>query len=64
MLQYDGVEQLTATYIPTKKNMQVAEFYDSMGFELVESLPNGEKRYMMSINGILGIEDYYTINEK
>ena len=64
ILQYDGVEQLTATYIPTKKNMQVAEFYDSLGFELVESLPNGEKRYMMSINGILGIEDYYTINEE
>lgn len=64
MLSHEGMQMLTASYIPTAKNSQVAEFYDKCGFLLV-SEQDGTKNYSVNIDSLnLGIEDYYHITVK
>ncbi|MDR1726007.1 MAG: HAD-IIIC family phosphatase [Bacteroidales bacterium] len=41
-LQQNGTVKLTATYIPTLKNAQVAEFFDKCGFTFVKN--DGERK--------------------
>lgn len=43
-----GYQTLAADYIPSKKNKQVEDFYDKLGFNLIENI-NGVKRYMLNI---------------
>lgn len=47
------VKKVSASYIPSAKNIQVADFYDRNGF-VCESLSNGEKHYtyILSSNNI------------
>ncbi|HEY1952398.1 MAG TPA: HAD-IIIC family phosphatase [Gemmatimonadaceae bacterium] len=42
-----GATEIRASYIPTAKNAQVREFYDQLGFSLVES-SDGVRRYHAS----------------
>jgi FkbH-like protein len=43
-----GYQTLTADYIPTKKNVQVEDFYDKVGLNLIENI-DGTKRYSLNI---------------
>ena len=43
-----GYQTLTADYIPTKKNAQVEDFYDKVGFSIIENI-DGAKRYKLNI---------------
>ena len=55
---------LTASYIPTAKNAQVADFYEKIGFSLM-SEKNGIKNYSLKLSNVnLQIEDYYHITIK
>ena len=60
MLYNSGVNEVKAQYIPTAKNRQVSEFYDKLGFEVVDVI-EGTKEYKLSLTGELTIEDYYKI---
>lgn len=63
-LKEDGIDTVKATYFPTAKNAQVADFYDRCGFDLV-SENNNEKSYQINLkNANLDIEQYYHINLK
>ncbi|MEG3030545.1 MAG: hypothetical protein RR827_09145, partial [Oscillospiraceae bacterium] len=43
-----GVHSITASYIPSAKNVIIKDFYESVGFEVVSD--NGsEKRYAFNI---------------
>jgi FkbH-like protein len=43
-----GYQTLTAEYIPTQKNEQVEDFYDKVGFNLIENI-DGTKYYSLNI---------------
>jgi FkbH-like protein len=61
-LRSQGLTEIRATYLPTAKNAQVADFYDKCGFALV-SEKEGEKSYMIDlVQADLDIEKYYHIN--
>ena len=63
-LQKQGLTELKATYLPTAKNAQVADFYDKCGFVLV-SENEGAKSYKLDLaNADLEIEKYYHIKMK
>ncbi len=58
--RYNGV--LTAQYIPTAKNEQVAEFYERMGMKLERTIDGGMKEYSAQIETLdTTIKDYYKI---
>jgi len=63
LLVQQGISKVTATYIPTAKNAQVADFYDKLGFIPV-SESNGIKLYELRLNATMEIPDYYAINIK
>ena len=57
-------KELKATYIPTEKNGQVADFYDKVGFELVSTEGSGTKHYKADVQALdLTIKDYYKIEK-
>lgn len=43
-----GYQKITSSYIPTKKNEQVQDFYDKVGFNLIENT-DGNKYYSLNI---------------
>src|SRR5262249_20379102 len=43
-----GSNALRASYVPTRKNMMTAEFYDANGFEVVGKGGDGSKKYRYS----------------
>ena len=45
----NGVERLTATFIPSAKNKIVAEHYDALGFSLVMEHEDGSKNYTLDL---------------
>ena len=47
-----GCEELRAKYIPTKKNRLVENFYEDVGFKLIDQLPCGMKSYSMKVTTI------------
>ena len=47
-----GVATLYARYLPTAKNAMVSELYDSLGFERTHDLPDGERRYRLSVDAV------------
>ena len=58
--RYNGV--LTAQYIPTAKNGQVAEFYERMGLKIERTNDEGVKEYSAQIETLdTTIKDYYNI---
>jgi FkbH-like protein len=62
-LKNEGVEQITATYIPTEKNGQVKDFYEKMGFILSAVSEEGEKKYLCTMDRIeILISNNYKIN--
>lgn len=60
-LRTDGVTRVWASYLPTAKNSQVADFYDRQGMTLVEE-NEGARRYSLMLDRVLPVPDYYTIN--
>ncbi len=64
LLKKQGVETITATYAPTAKNIQVADFYDRCGMELLETdQATGLKHYRLSLaSADLTVQDLYHIN--
>jgi predicted enzyme involved in methoxymalonyl-ACP biosynthesis len=61
MLYSEGIEKVTATYIPTAKNHQVSEFYEKVGFEKLDE-KDGIKEYKYTLCEPSIIEEYYKIN--
>ena len=56
---------LNATYIPTAKNGQVADFFEKCGFDVLASDEDGAKHYVSFLeDDDLKVEDYYHINNK
>ena len=65
MVKSTGTNKVNATFIPTLKNKQVADFYDKNGFEIQSEEPDGTKHYAISLEGVgLEIENYYQIEYK
>ena len=62
-LYSEDVKEVKATFVPTAKNAQVADFYDRMGFNLV-SEKDGVKEYRLELAGMFDIKNYYTIQYK
>ena len=60
-LREQGNNSFTACYIPTKKNVQTADFYDKIGFSLDEE-KDGQKNYHVVLEKEIPIKDYYHIN--
>ena len=51
-----------AEYIPSVKNSQVADFYDKLGFEMVEEKHDGSKKYLCQfVDMNWDVESYYEI---
>lgn len=56
---------LNATYIPTAKNGQVADFFEKCGFDVLASDEDGTKHYVSFLkDDDLKVEDYYHITIK
>lgn len=53
-----GYVSLIANYIPTSKNIQVAEFYDNLGFKLEKELED-LKQYSLNINNYTPKQNEY-----
>jgi len=65
MLKESGVVTVNATYLPTAKNAQVADFYDRCGFPCVAENADGSKEYALDLKSAdLEIEKYYHLNLK
>lgn len=60
ILYESGVRQVEAMYIPTAKNLQVANFYEGIGFKLLEE-KEGEKLYQKELATPITAESYYNI---
>ncbi|MBO4315759.1 MAG: HAD-IIIC family phosphatase [Prevotella sp.] len=63
LLYNNGVKTITACYVPSAKNTQIAHFYDHLGFTLTED-NTIEKKYKIILSGDLPIKEYYHINLK
>lgn len=64
-LREQGITELRASYIPTLKNSQVAEFWDKCGFKCISSDADAKKSYKLELDSVkLEIQDYYHINLK
>lgn len=62
-LKRKGIKKIIATYMLTYKNEQVSNFYDKMGFHLINKT-NEIKTYILETsNQQFEIENYYTIKE-
>jgi FkbH-like protein len=57
-----GVKRFKATYIPSAKNVQAADFYDKVGFSLASVADDGSKHYVLDMNTPFALPSYYTIN--
>ena len=64
ILKENGMKEITASFIPTVKNVQVAEFYEKCSFSVI-SENKGLKNYKLSLDtSNLDIADYYHITIK
>ena len=59
-LRKNGVARATASYVVSQRNMQVADFYELVGFTPVCEDSNG-KQYAIELAEDLPITDFYTI---
>lgn len=60
LFRREGIEKVTASFLPSSKNMQATEFYDVLGFTLESTLDN-EKFYSMTLTKELPIKKFYKI---
>lgn len=60
-LSLKGVEEITAEFIPSKKNQQTKDFYEAVGFEPLKETPEGTKTYKRTVNGQVELNDIYSI---
>lgn len=61
LLKSEGKSIIEADYIPSKRNAQVADFYDKNGFAVIEE-SDGAKHYVIDLNNAsLAVPEYYTI---
>ena len=58
-IRNNGIKEVTAQYVPSKKNGQTSEFYDKLGFKLISDSEN--KNYMLELSDELPIKDFYNI---
>lgn len=56
-----GITKIYAEYYPTLKNVQVADFYERLGFEGLGQSEDGAKTYIQYLSGNYQIESYYKI---
>lgn len=62
IMKQKGVLTIKARFIPSMKNVQVADFYDNCGFKIVGHGNNGEKIYSMDLEAAdLSVKPYYSI---
>ena len=61
MLKKDGCQTVTAHYVPTQKNAQVAGFYEKCGFSCVGESASGKDYALELAEADLAIEDYYQV---
>lgn len=59
-LRKEGTQKVYASYLPTAKNTQVADFYDRMGFTLSD-IQNECKYYEIPLREDFSIKPYYKI---
>lgn len=65
LLKESGVSSVKAAYLPTSKNAQVSDFYDSCGFFCLAENTDGKKKYLIDLRTAdLEIEKYYHIKMK
>lgn len=62
LLSVQGFGVLTAKYVPTKKNLQVEDFWEKVGFECTQKGEDGSKNYKILLkNTDLSIKNFYNI---
>ena len=61
LMRLNGYRKLTATYCPTAKNVQTADFYDRMGMECTMTDDEGRKHYEMRLDRVFDIKNCYDI---
>lgn len=44
-----NVKRVNSSYLPTKKNGQTKDFFEKMGFEVIEEKPDGGKKYKLEL---------------
>ena len=49
-LKEQGKERVYASYLQTAKNQPVVNFYDEMGYQMLEQTEEGEKKYSLSLH--------------
>lgn len=59
-----GIREVSAQYIPTSKNGQVADFYDKNGFKLIKETEDRSRLYQLSLYETYEISDSYDISIK
>lgn len=65
LLKESDVKTVEASFIPTAKNAQVSDFYDSCGFSCIAQETDGIKTYIINLKDAdLEIEKYYHIKFK
>lgn len=65
LMKESGAPSVKAAYLPTAKNAQVANFYDTCGFVCVAQEADGSKAYVLDLNDAdLEIEKCYHISMK
>lgn len=61
-LRSEGFDSIKASFLPTLKNGQVADFFDKNGFSVLSEETDGTKRYNISLaDANLETEEYYHI---
>lgn len=51
-LRRQGATGFSASYLPTPKNAQVADFFDRLGMTLSHENDNGDRRYYSNVDGV------------
>ena len=64
LLADDGIEKLTAMYLPTAKNAQVKDFWEKVGFTCTQETEGGKKYALDLKSADLNIKDFYHITIK
>ena len=63
-LREEGIETVTAEFIPTAKNQQVSDFYENSGFVVVNYTEQGGKVYSINLaTSDLRVKPYYSITD-
>lgn len=57
-LNSEGISIVSSKYIPSKKNMQTADFYENNGFKCIKS-ENGTKYYQFELKNPIDLSDNY-----